>query len=310
MSKIILAFGEILWDLLPSGRTLGGAPFNFAYRACCLNDRGIIVSRLGRDELDLAARDRVVALGMETTFLQWDQQYPTGTVQVSFDADSNPDYYIVPDVAYDHAGVTDDLLELAGEADCLCFGTLAQRRPVARDSCRQLLEAADAAIKLLDLNLRKDCYSIDTISSSLEQANILKLNEQEAIQLADMLSMPGYKLEDFVKELISGQGLSCCVVTLDRRGAFATSSDGEEVYVPGYKVELADSLGAGDAFTAGFIHKYLARASLGECCEYGNAMGAVVASQEGGAVPLGESDVLELLESRGDRVFDPDKLPG
>ena len=131
IQRTVLAFGELLWDLLPDGMTLGGAPFNFAYRVNCLGDRGLIVSRLGRDDLGRQAVDKIVALGMAATFVQWDRRHPTGTVQVSFDPQGRPDYVIVPDVAYDRVEVSPGLLAAAREADCICFGTLSQRSATA-----------------------------------------------------------------------------------------------------------------------------------------------------------------------------------
>mgnify|MGYP000032264469 CR=1 FL=1 len=127
MRKTILSFGEILWDLLPGGAKLGGAPFNFACRAGHLGDRAVMVSRLGRDQPGKEAFDQIRSLGMETIGVQWDDDHPTGTVEVSFDADGNPDYVIIPDVAYDYTEATDELIALAASADCVCFGTLAQR---------------------------------------------------------------------------------------------------------------------------------------------------------------------------------------
>ena len=154
MQKIILSFGELLWDILPDCTKLGGAPFNFTYRANTLGNHGLMVSRLGEDEFGRRALAEVRSLGMATTFLQRDPLYPTGTVQVSFDADNNPDYVITPDVAYDHIEFSQTLLEAAANADCLCFGSLAQRSPKSRATLAGLIEAAALALKFFDINLR------------------------------------------------------------------------------------------------------------------------------------------------------------
>src|SRR5919109_2276085 len=145
--KTILAFGETLWDRFPSGATLGGAPFNFAFRVNSLGDRGVIVTRLGRDDYGRKALEQIAALGMETTFIQRDEQHPTGAVEVKLDERGNPDFHILPDAAYDFIGTNDALMELASGADCFCFGTLAQRSPKARQSLRRLLEGAAKPLK-------------------------------------------------------------------------------------------------------------------------------------------------------------------
>jgi len=171
MTKIIMAFGEVLWDILPSCVVLGGAPFNFVYRVNCLGDTGLMVSRLGRDDLGRQACDKVVSLGLDTVLLQRDDDAPTGTVQVSFDADNNPDYVIVPDVAYDRIVFTDALRQAAARADGLCFGTLIQRSEASRATLAEVLQRTPRALKLLDINLRKDCYDPGSVAFSLQEAD-------------------------------------------------------------------------------------------------------------------------------------------
>ncbi len=281
MKKTIVAFGELLWDILPSCTVLGGAPFNFAYRVNSLGDTGLMVSRLGRDELGRKAFDKVVQLGLDTTYIQWDDSLPTGTVQVSFDEDNKPDYVIVPKVAYDRIELTDALDDAVSTADCLCFGTLSQRSEESRKTIEQLLERADQSLKLLDINLRKDCYSLETIVFSLQKADVLKLNEDEAHQLGRMLEVSKQNIPEFCEEMLTKWSLEHCVVTLGEKGAFAMSAGGERVYVPGYKVKLADSIGSGDAFSAGFVNKLLRGTSISEAAQFGNVLGALVATKEG-----------------------------
>ena len=139
MNSTILSFGEALWDLLPTGPALGGAPLNFAYRLNSLGHRSIIVSRLGKDEFGQKALKQIVSLGMEDTYLQWDETYPTGTVEIYFDKDKNPDYTIIENVAYDYIEFNADLENIIESADCICFGTLAQRNIVSRRTIQSLL---------------------------------------------------------------------------------------------------------------------------------------------------------------------------
>jgi len=302
--KTVVAFGEILWDLLPGGSKLGGAPFNFAYRANSLGNRGIIVSRLGQDDLGRQAWEQVLSLGMDATYIQWDEQYPTGTVQITLDKDNNPDYFIVPDVAYDNTELNEGLFMLAAEADCFCFGTLVQRTHTARRTAEHLLDVATRAVKLLDINLRKNCFSTDTITHSLQAANILKLNEQEALFLASLLDMRHRSLPSFTQKVIEKFSLDYCLVTLGDRGALAASTDNDMVYVPGYKVDLVDPCGSGDAFTAGFIHRLLRRHLLRECCDLGNAMGAMVAAQPGATMVITTEQIEEFMRSQHPRTSD------
>ena len=289
---------------MPTGAALGGAPFNFAFRVNSLGDRGLIVSRLGRDELGQRAVDQVVALGMDTSYIQWDDDHPTGTVEISLDEKNNPDYYIVPGVAYDHIETTEALLEMAAASDCLCFGTLIQRTPRARQTLEKLLSASRHSLKLLDINLRKKCYTRETVVLSLEEADILKLNEEEARELAQMFESSASDIPAFSRQMIEQWKLSHCLVTFGERGAFAASQQ-DQVYVPGYKVDLIDPCGSGDAFTAGFIHLLLRGRPLVECSELANAMGAIVASQKGATAPISPDDIKQFMEAARRRIFEP-----
>ena len=302
MKKSVLAFGEILWDLLPSCVVLGGAPFNFTYRVNSLGDTGLMVSRLGRDDRGRQAYDHVVALGMGTALLQWDDTAPTGTVQVSFDADNNPDYVIIPDVAYDRIEFADELAKAAAEADCLCFGTLAQRSAASRETLARLLESASQAMKLLDINLRKDCYDRESVIFSLRKADALKLNEDEAHELGEMLGIAHDTLTGFCEAIVSEWALRFCLVTLGEKGALGMSAEGEKTYAPGYQIGLVDSLGSGDAFAAGFVHKVLRGAPLTEAVAFGNILGAIVATQTGATAPISDGDIDTFLQQKIERT--------
>lgn len=305
MDKTIVAFGEVLWDLLPSCTVLGGAPFNFTYRVNSLGDRGLMASRLGRDNLGRQAFDHIVLLGLDTRLLQWDDESPTGTVQVSFDAKSNPEYVIVPNVAYDRIALTDGLAEAAEAADCLCFGTLAQRASTSRATLTEVLERASTAMKFLDINLRKDCFDDRSVDFSLGQADILKLNEDEAHAIGRMLEIRHGSIDDFCKVIVEEYGLRFCLVTLGDKGAFGLSCDGRRAYAPGYKVAVADSLGSGDAFSAGFVHKILHGASLEQAVAFGNVLGAVVATQTGATVPVASEDFDRFTHRKMERSVHP-----
>ena len=304
MGFTIVAYGEALWDLLPTGPVLGGAPLNFAYRASSLGHRSSIISRLGRDEFGQKARDQIATLGIGDSCLQLDHSRPTGTVEIYFDENKNPDYTIIENVAYDCIEFSTDLADIIERADCLCFGTLAQRNEISRRTLQRLLAKFSGKVRLLDINLRKNCYSDATIESSLEQANILKLNDEELAVLVELFGLQGNSAPAQIEDLLKHAGLEYCVVTLGARGALAISNAGEQIYIPGFRVNLVDPCGSGDGFAAGFIHSLLNGQSLSEACRFGNALGALVAQQEGATQPISFEEIVSFMETNQPAVID------
>lgn len=306
MSKAVISYGEVLWDLLPAGPALGGAPCNLACRVGEMGDRATLVSRVGRDELGRQALAEMESAGLDTGFVQVDDRRPTGTVEVTLDEGGQPDYKIVPDVAYDFIETTEGLKELALKADCFCFGVLSQRSDVTRRTLIELLsDSALKATKFLDINLRKKCFSEETIAWSLEHADVLKLNEEEGPALAKMFAL---KARDNVvaiaRELVDRWSLSHCVTTLGERGALCVSLDGSAVYEPGFKVEVVDACGSGDAFSAGFVRLLLRGRPANECCCLGNALGAIVATQHGATAPIEETMIERFLSGAVESIVD------
>ncbi|RIL05986.1 MAG: carbohydrate kinase [Proteobacteria bacterium] len=290
-----LAFGELLWDLLPAGKVLGGAPANFANRLRLLEVSCALVSRVGSDPLGEELLTRIRSLGVDTTLVQRDLHYPTGTVDVELNPEGNPSFVINPGVAYDYIAPEEKLLGVAGKVRLICFGTLVQRTSVSRETLDRVLDSAPHAAKFLDINLRQDCYTKETLEASFERANILKLNRAELEFLKEMYSLRGAELVTQCRGLLEQFRLECCVVTLGEQGAFALESGGESVTVPGYAVQVADTIGAGDAFSAGFCGAYLKGGDLGECCRLGNAFGALASSRKGGMGEFFADDVKSLL---------------
>jgi fructokinase len=284
--KSVMAFGEVLWDQLPTGPMLGGAAANFA---CLVQGLGVdctLVSRVGDDPLGQKARQALAHLHLSSSHVQTDPRAPTGTVAVHFDGGGHPDYTIAPHVAYDHIEVTPALLEQASQAAMLYFGTLAQRHRTSRDTLWQLIEAAPQAIKLLDINLRRDCYTAKTVTAALSRCDMLKLNESEAQELNLLLRLGASTPEEFSEAVIERFNLDLCLVTCGPDGVFAQTNTGQMQRVPGYPVTVHDTIGAGDAFTAGFVWSHLQGVSLRESCEVGVRCGALVAMQQGGMVTL------------------------
>jgi fructokinase len=289
--KTVVAFGEALWDLLPTGPVLGGAPLNFAYRVNTMGERGVIVSRVGTDELGDRALAAVESLGLDSRWISRDPEHPTGTVEVTLDEHRNPDYYIVEDVAYDYIPADEALLELAADSDCICFGTLAQRERRSRQTVKEMLDRFTGHYRLLDINLRKECWTPDSVRASLQRAEILKLNAEEVSDVASAVGISAASVAEFAAAIVEQTELQYCVVTLGEKGAVAQSAQGELVVEPAYRVDMTDPLGAGDAFTAAFVVSLLRGAGLREAVRLGNAMGAKVATQQGATVPFTMEDI-------------------
>ncbi|TFG64380.1 MAG: carbohydrate kinase, partial [Spirochaetales bacterium] len=296
LSFRILSFGEALWDLLPDESVLGGAPLNFAYRAGTLGSDTSLVSRLGTDELGGRAWAQMKHLGMDVRFIQRDSSRPTGTVKVTFDSARNPDYVILENVAYDFIESTGEMNEAAAGADCICFGSLAQRSSGSRQTLSVLLDHFRGGYVLYDVNLRKKCYSEEIIRASLQKANIVKLNETELAELKGILGLSSDGLQALASELVSAFSLHCLVTTLGSQGAFAVTPDGT-AYSRGFNVLVEDTLGSGDAFTAGFIFALLSKKPVAEALTFGNALGALVAGQKGATQETSLEDLHRFMET-------------
>ncbi len=304
--KTILAVGEVLWDLLPDGPRLGGALLNLAARVNRLGDRVLMVSRLGQDTLGNEALAAARSLGLETTLLQRDPVHPTGTVQVCFDKKGVPDYLIVPEVAYDYVESGQVLDDAVTDVDCLCFGTLVQRTEGTRNTLRRLLARAENCLRVLDINLRKDCYSREIVEYSLGHADLLKLNDDEVRMLDELLEVSCGDPVAFCAEMMTRYPLQHCLVTFGENGALAVSRTGETIYEPGYCVNVVDTLGSGDAFTAGFVHEVLHGAAARQACRFGNVLGAIVATQVGGTEPVASEMIARFEHDSTERNVLPE----
>ena len=302
MAKSVVAFGELLWDMLPNGRVLGGAPANFIFRINSFGDRGSLISRLGDDDLGDEALALVRDLELSTEHIQRDDLFPTGTVDVVLDRDGNADYTINRDVAYDHIELASEMIDLVREADCICFGTLIQRYGIAKNTLRELLKEAPNVDRFLDVNLRKDCYSQQSVEESLEMATILKINDEELFAVKSLIGLNSDTLKDLAQELIEQYQLKVALVTLGEKGAFVLDASGQYFYDAGYQVKLIDTVGAGDACSAGFIHYYLNGKSLQESLCFGNATGAMVATTEGATQSISKSEILSFIEESCERL--------
>jgi fructokinase len=292
--RFALALGEILWDVLPHERLLGGAPANFCHRLRQLGAPVKMVSRVGQDQLGDELRAGLKGLHFDLSLVQVDPKNPTGTVDVTLTADGNPSFVINPNVAYDFLEPTPALLEAAKNAPFICFGTLVQRSPKTRDTIYKVLEAAPQATKFLDINLRKNCYSAETVTESLRRTDILKLNVSEVKIVTELLNLSAKSSKEMAQEVMKKFGVKIVLVTLGEEGVYAIDNTGKECTVPGVSITVADTIGSGDSFSAGFAFKYLQKAPLEECCFFGNLMGALNATKKGGMPDVSPAE-LELF---------------
>jgi len=293
-SKVI-AFGELLWDILPGGRVLGGAPANFIFRINQLGHEGKLVTRLGVDKLGKEALGEVKNLGLDCSLIQLDEKHPTGTVNVCLDENGKPDFEIKSGVAYDYISLNGSISDEVVNSDCICYGTLIQRSEVSGSTLYSLLEGAKNSLKFCDINLRKECYTEETVNSSLELADILKLNDEELVLLGRMIGIKGSEIRDIAEGILDKFKLRIVLVTLGEQGAFCVSKEGEFTYTPGYKVEVIDTVGSGDAFSAGFMHVILMGGNIREALNFGNAIGAINAGKPGATVPISEKEVFDFI---------------
>ncbi len=291
--RTIVGLGELLWDLLPAGRQLGGAPANFAYFSNLLGDRGVVAGRVGDDELGREAAARLRQLGSSTDYLQFDPAHPTGTVRVAVDAAGQPLFDIAEPVAWDFLQWTPAWKQLAEEADAVCFGSLAQRSPGSRQTIQQFLRSTrPQALRVFDVNLRQRFYSAEVLAASLAMAQVIKLNHDELPVVARLLGIPFGSERTAADALLRPYQAKLVCVTRGGCGSLLLSAQGADEH-PGFRVPVADTVGAGDAFTAALVHYYLLGASLVEMNESANRIGAWVASQVG-ATPMPKDGDLQL----------------
>lgn len=279
--KVIVGIGEILWDMLPTGKALGGAPANFAYHAKRLGEDGWAVSAIGNDALGREIMEIVMEKGLRNLISVTSR--PTGTVQVSLDAKGVPSYTIMEDVAWDNISFTPQMAALASRADAVCFGSLVQRGN-SRDAVLRFLRAMrPGALRVFDINLRQHYYSKEVIEASLELSDILKINDEEIRIVANLFNLTG---DDTAacRALIERYGLKLVILTRGADGSEVITAD-EAIPQAVGQVEVVDTVGAGDSFTAAFVVAYLRGDSLADAQRLANETAAYVCSCKG-AMPI------------------------
>jgi fructokinase len=280
-----LAVGEVLWDLLPTGKQLGGAPANFTYHCRALGADARLVTRVGDDELGREVLEEFRLLGLPTESVQVDPVLPTGTVAIVLAADGQPRFTIHENVAWDRITADEAALASAAGADSVCFGSLAQRSEPARRAIRTLVSAArPGALRIFDVNLRPPFVDRGVIADSLGLANALKLNDQELPELTAMFGLPS-GVRESIAELACRFGLWLVALTRGAGGALLLS-DGLWSDHPGRPAAVCDTIGAGDSFTAALVVGRLAGRPLDEINRHANEVAAFVCSRPGGTPTL------------------------
>ncbi len=297
---LVLGIGELLWDLLPEGARLGGAPANFAVMAARLGNHAVVLSRIGRDQLGRQAIENLNSLPLDTSYVQVDPEHETGQVTVNF-VDDEPHYTIHQPAAWDFLALTDEWISLAERADAICFGSLAQRNLRSRQTIQELAaETGSSCVRVFDVNLRAPFYSVEVLEESLELATVVKMNEDELSLVLRLLGLNGEQKEAApapgstaqarrpLQELRSGARrllsefppLQMIAVTRGSCGSLLVTRDEWNEH-PGFPVQVVDRIGAGDAFTAAITHYLLRGAGLATLNEAGNRWGGWLASQSG-----------------------------
>ena len=285
---IIIGVGEVLFDLLPEGKQLGGAPANFAYHATCLGGNGVAVSAVGCDAFGDEIIEILTAKGVNHHIARVDA--PTGTVRVTLDERGIPCYEICEGVAWDKLQLSDEVLSLASRCDAICFGTLAQRSEVSRKAIYSLIEAIPAerdALIIYDINLRQHYYSKELIETSLRYCNILKINDEEFATVATMLELATDDFEVGARKLIERYELRMVIVTCGENGSIIVTKD-EVSQLDTPKVKVVDTVGAGDSFTAALCVALLQGKPLREVHRKAVEVAAFVCSNAGAMPPYEE----------------------
>ena len=285
MNEIVVGMGEALWDVLPEGKKIGGAPANFAYHVSQFGLPSCVVSAIGDDALGKEIIENFTSKGLDQLIAE--VPYPTGTVQVEIDQTGIPLYDIKENVAWDNIPYTEHLDALAKRTKAVCFGSLAQRNVVSRETINHFLDTMpkdDDSLIVFDVNLRQGFYNKEILCKSMQNCNILKINDEELITVSRMFGYPGIDLQDKCWILLGKYNLKMLILTCGINGSYVFTP-GNVSFQPTPKVEVADTVGAGDSFTAAFIASILKGKSVPEAHTIAVKTSAFVCTQKG-AMPI------------------------
>ena len=292
MSKAnIICYGEVLWDMLPSGKKPGGAPMNVAFHVQQLGTPSRMISRIGNDDLGSELIQFLNEKGIDTQLVQQDEALPTSTVEVTLDAKGTPSYEIIENVAWDNIQLTQKLQNEITETDAVIFGSLACRTAQSQQTLFDLLEAT--TLRIFDINLRPPFYSKALLERLLNYADIVKVNEEELDIVAEWLGSFDNEM-DKIEAIKNEYNIDVIIITKGKDGVICI--DNNEVFThPIYPVDVADTVGSGDAFLAGFVHYFLKGELTPNCLKLASIMGALVASKSGATPTIKTEEIEELM---------------
>lgn len=283
---MVVGIGELLWDKLIEGKKIGGAPGNFAYHISQFRLKSCAVSAIGNDsdgnEMLETIKEKNIPVAISVV------DYPTGTVDITMSGNGIPEYEIHQNAAWDNIPFTEELAEMARNTVAVCFGTLAQRDKTSRNTIIQFIKSmpeGDEFLKIYDINLRQNFYTKEIIDQSLTLCNILKINDGELDIITDLYQLPGNNMTEKCQELIRRHQLRILILTCGEKGSYVLTPDNELTFIPTPKVSVADTVGAGDSFTAAFTASILHGASIKEAHQKAVDVSAFVCTQHG-AMPL------------------------
>lgn len=278
----ITGIGDALWDRLPEGRKIGGAPANFAYYMKQFGFDAVAVTAVGDDQLGIEIKETFVRMGLDHQTEVVD--YPTGVVNIDLDDMGIPAYEIVENVAYDHIPYTSSLDEIAHKCNVVCFGTLAQRNEVSRSTITRFLDSmpeSGETYKVFDINLRQNFYSKEMITESLKRSNVFKVNDEELAVVKDMFGYTGETMQETCRMILLDWNLKFLILTCGTNGSYIIT-EGDESFMETPKVDVVDTVGAGDSFIASFMASILRGNTIKDAHELAVNISAYVCTQFGG----------------------------
>ena len=287
MKRLVVGLGEVLWDMLPEGRKIGGAPVNLAYHAGQFGIDTMAVSAIGNDKL---GEDTIAEMnGKHLNHIFPSVPYPTGSVQVSLDEKGVPAYDIKENVAWDNIPFTNEIESVARSCRAVCFGSLAQRNAVSRNTIRKFIESTPSGcIRIFDINLRQDFYTSNVIRDSLEHCNILKINDEEIMLVSRMFNYDSSNIENVCRTIMEDFSLEMVILTCGTKGSYIFTKGGVS-FMPTPKVNVADTVGAGDSFTGSFCAAILRGLPVAEAHKKAVEVSAYVCTQNGAMPEIPES---------------------
>lgn len=281
----VVGLGELLWDVFPDEKKMGGAPSNFTYHVNELGEYGVIVSSVGNDELGNDIKSEIGELKLNSRYIYTDNNHTTGTVTVKLDKKGKGEYTIHENVAWDFIPWNSNLQRLAKRADAVCFGSLCHRNEVSRNTINRFLKSVKSdCFRIFDINLRESYFNYEIIHGSLKLSNVLKLNNEELLILSNLLSINGTEKE-IIKEITENYNLELIALSRGEEGSLLYSK-GEYIVHKGFKVKVVDTVGAGDAFAAVLAVGLLRGKSLDFINEYANKVASYVCSRSGATPKL------------------------